>query len=63
MTVRDWPQALCTISDGILIPLGAFQCCMPDLYDLEGALQALNEAAKYIDPEEIERYFSEGRDV
>jgi hypothetical protein len=27
--------------DGVLIPLGGFQCCMNDLYDLEGALRDL----------------------
>jgi hypothetical protein len=33
------PYAVC--NDGIIIPLGGFQCCMNKLYDLEGALAQL----------------------
>lgn len=34
------------LPEGILIPLGGFQMCMSDLYDLEGDLQALLDAFK-----------------
>jgi hypothetical protein len=33
------PYAVC--SDGIIIPLGGFQTCMLDLYDLAGDLEVI----------------------
>jgi hypothetical protein len=31
------------LSDGILIPLGGFQCCMLELYDLAETLRQIQE--------------------
>jgi hypothetical protein len=42
--VREDRVPYVALPDGILIPLGGFQCCMNDLYDLVGDLKAIQEA-------------------
>lgn len=48
--------------DGILILFGGFQACMPNLYDLTSDLEALNAAAKAIDPADQDKLYQDHRD-